>query len=277
MKPIPEGTTVGELLRLDVLDALERRILVSHALGLSRIQLITRSEQVLAPSEAHAVSVLLERRLAGEPIAYIVGEREFYGLPFIVTPDVLIPRPETELLVELALEKAPQQASVLDMGTGSGAIAVAIAHARTDLKVTALDQSQPALQIAQRNAGRHKAAVRFLHSDWYCALDDQRFDVIVSNPPYIVSGDVHLSQGDLRFEPADALTDHADGLSSLRTIIEGAPAHLKSGGWLMMEHGYDQAESVRDLLTQAGFIDVQSWKDLASIERVSGGRLERSS
>jgi release factor glutamine methyltransferase len=273
MTAVSEGMTVGAALRLDVLDALERRILVSHALGLSRVQLITQSEQVLTSSEALAIASLFERRMAGEPIAYIIGKREFYGLPFTVTPDVLIPRPETELLVELALDKAPPQSSVLDMGTGSGAIAVAIAQARPDLKVTALDRSATALQIAQQNAQRHKASVRFLQSDWYGGLKGERFDVIVSNPPYIVAGDAHLSQGDLRFEPADALTDHADGLTALRTIIKDAPQHLKPGGWLMMEHGYDQAEAVRALLSQAGFSDVQSWKDLASIERVSGGRL----
>jgi release factor glutamine methyltransferase len=274
MTTVSEGMTVGAVLRLDVLEALERRILVCHALGLSRVRLITQSERVLTSSEALAVSTFFERRLAGEPIAYIIGEREFYGLSFTVTPDVLIPRPETELLVELVLEKAASQASVLDMGTGSGAIAVAIAQARPDLQVTALDRSPPALQVAQRNAGRHKAPVRFLHSDWYGALDEEeRFDVIVSNPPYIVAGDVHLTQGDLRFEPADALTDHADGLAALRAVIKDAPQHLKPDGWLMMEHGYDQAEAVCALLSQAGFNDVQSWKDLASIERVSGGRL----
>jgi release factor glutamine methyltransferase len=274
MTAVSEGMTVGAVLCLDVLDSLERRILVSHALGLSRVQLITQSERALTSPEALAVSTLFERRLAGEPIAYIIGEREFYGMSIAVTPDVLIPRPETELLVGLALEKAPPQANVLDMGTGSGAIAIAIAYARPDLNVTALDRSLPALQIAQQNAERHKAPVRFVHSDWYGALDkEERFDVIVSNPPYIVAGDIHLSQGDLRFEPIDALTDHTDGLSALRIIIEGAPQYLKHGGWLMMEHGYDQAEAVRGLLNQAGFSDVQSWKDLASIERVSGGRV----
>jgi release factor glutamine methyltransferase len=273
MTAISEGMTVGALLRLDRLDALERRILVSHALGLSRVQLITQSERVLTRSETIAVSTLFERRLAGEPIAYIIGEREFYGLSFNVTPDVLIPRPETELLVELAIEKAPPDGSVLDLGTGSGAIAVAIAHARPDLTVTVLDRSLPALQIAQRNAERHQASLRIVHSDWYAALGDQHFDVIISNPPYIVANDVHLAQGDLRFEPVDALTDHADGLSALRIITAGAPAHLKPGGCLMMEHGYDQAEAVRALLSHAGFIEVQSWQDLAGIERVSGGQL----
>ncbi len=272
MPAIPEGSTISGLLRLEVLDALERRILACHALNLTRTQLITRSDHILTPDEIRAVTSLFERRLAGEPIAYITGEREFYGLSFKVAPGVLIPRPETELLVELAISKAPQQARVLDMGTGSGAIAVALAHARPDLQVWALDQSEAALNIAQENAQLNQVQVRFLQSDWYQAIEAQQFDLIVSNPPYIVANDAHLTQGDLRFEPIDALTDHADGLSALRTIIGGAASHLRPEGWLMMEHGYDQAEAVRTLLHETGFTEVQSWKDLASIERVSGGR-----
>src|SRR5690606_4751411 len=166
MPDISEGITVSGLLRLEVLDALERRILISHALNLTRTQLITRSDHVLTPEEIRGVSSLFERRLAGEPIAYITGEREFYGLSFKVAPGVLIPRPETELLVELAIARAPQQAKVLDMGTGSGAIAVALAHARPDLQVWALDQSESALKIAQENAQGHQLEVRFLQSDW---------------------------------------------------------------------------------------------------------------
>ncbi len=217
----------------------------------------------------------MQRRVAGEPIAYIVGEREFYGLSFEVTPDVLIPRPETELLVELALQYMPADARVLDLGTGSGAIAIALAHAQPDAIVTALDASPAALAVARGNAQRHSVAVELLHSDWFAALavprDMRQFDVIVSNPPYIVAGDPHLTQGDLRFEPADALTDHADGLSALRTIVSGAMSHLVAGGWLFVEHGYDQAAAVRTLLAEQGFVDGQSWKDLAGIERVSGG------
>jgi release factor glutamine methyltransferase len=159
------------------------------------------------------------------------------------------------------------------MGTGSGAIAVAIAHSRPDANVTALDVSDAALAIARANAAHNGARVRFLQSDWFGALaDDDTFDAIASNPPYIAAGDEHLSQGDLRFEPAGALTDHADGLSALRTIVAGSPAHLAPGGWLLMEHGYDQAASVRALLDGAGYTEVQSWRDLAGIERVSGGR-----
>ena len=265
------GTTIAALLRDGRMALLDARILLAHALQLSRVQLITQSERTLTAEETRRVSTLFQRRISGEPIAYIVGEREFFGLMLHTTPDVLIPRPETELLVELALDRLRASGSVLDMGTGSGAIAIALAHARPDASVTALDVSEAALAIARRNASRHHANIRFLQSDWYDALTSERFDIIVANPPYIVADDPHLSQGDLRFEPVDALTDHADGLSALRTIIAGASAHLASGGFLLMEHGYDQAPAVRDLLTQHGLQQVQSWHDLAGIERVSGG------
>jgi release factor glutamine methyltransferase len=187
---------------------------------------------------------------------------------------VLIPRPDTELIVELALERLPQNAPrLLDMGTGSGAIAVAVAHTRPDAAVTALDVSPDALAVAQANAAANGARVRFLHSSWFDALAaGDIFDVIASNPPYIAAGDDHLAQGDLRFEPVGALTDHADGLSALRSIVNGSPRHLVPGGWLLLEHGYDQAQAVRALLADAGFTEVQSWQDLAGIERVSGGR-----
>ncbi|MEN3292949.1 MAG: release factor glutamine methyltransferase [Burkholderiales bacterium] len=274
---VSPGSSIDALLKNAPLDPLETRILLSHALGLTRVQLITRSEHVFTAEEAQRLSALFQRRINGEPIAYIVGEREFFGLSFHVSPDVLIPRPETELLVELALERLPQNGRVLDMGSGSGAIAVAIAHARPDASVMAVDVSEAALAIARRNAARHGASVVFLQSNWYEALANRQFDVIVANPPYIIQDDVHLSQGDLRFEPIDALTDHADGLSALRTIIGGARNHLASGGWLMMEHGYDQASHVRDLLHAQGFAYVQSWKDLASIERASGGIAPQSS
>jgi release factor glutamine methyltransferase len=188
---------------------------------------------------------------------------------------VLIPRPDTELLVELACERLPRGGSVLDMGTGSGAIAVAIAHTRPDAQVSALDASAAALEVARGNAARNGVAVDFLQSDWYAALSPsaRRFDMIVSNPPYIVAGDRHLSEGDLRFEPVDALTDHADGLSALRTIIAGAPGFLNQNGWLLLEHGYDQAQAVRTLLQGEGWNQVRSWQDLAGIERASGGLL----
>jgi release factor glutamine methyltransferase len=266
------GATVAAVQAALPLDALENRILLCHALGMTRVGLITQSHRLLTAAEAAALDALLARRLHGEPIAYIVGKREFFGLDFAVTDAVLIPRPDTELLVELALDRLAPGAALLDMGTGSGAIAVAIAHSRPDAVVTALDASVAALDVARANAAANGASVRFLHSDWYAALAGARFDLIASNPPYIASGDVHLAEGDLRFEPVAALTDHADGLSALRTIVAGGSAHLAPGGWLLLEHGYDQAAAVRALLAAQGYTDVQSWRDLAGIERVSGGR-----
>jgi release factor glutamine methyltransferase len=277
---IRPGVGLTDALRGAPLDPLENRILIGHALQLTRIQLITQSERLITVEEAAQLNALFRRRLQGEPIAYIVGEREFFGLAMQVTPDVLIPRPDTELLVELALDRLPQHGQALDMGTGSGAIAVAIAHTRPDVSMTALDVSEGALKIAAGNAQRHGVKVDFLRSDWYAALGDATapyLDLIVSNPPYIVAGDAHLSQGDLRFEPVGALTDHADGLSALRIIIDGAASYLKPDGWLLMEHGYDQPEAVRKLLEQRGFAEVQSWRDLAGIERVSGGKLPATS
>ncbi len=268
------GLTLAAAQVQALLDPLDNRILLCHALGVTRVALITQSERTLNADEAARYAALVTRRLAGEPIAYIVGEREFFGLPFEVDPAVLIPRPDTELLVELALERLPAQGRVLDMGTGSGAIAVALAHQRRDADVTALDVSEAALTLARRNAARNQCHINFLGSDWFAALAQQpRFHLIVSNPPYIASGDRHLSEGDLRFEPSGALTDHADGLSALRTIIAGAPAHLHPASWLLLEHGYDQAAEVRACLQEHGYQDVQSWQDLAGIERVSGGRL----
>jgi len=277
MPLIAAESTLTAVLRSTHLPPLETRILLSHALQLSRVQLITQSERILNPDEIQTLSTLIARRLAGEPIAYLTGEREFFGLPFHVTPSVLIPRPETESLVELAIQRLPQGGSILDMGTGSGAIAIAIAHARPDAIVTALDVSVEALDIARGNAQRNDVNITFLHSDWFSALSTkqqpQTFDVIVSNPPYIVAGDPHLSQGDLRFEPVSALTDHDDGLSALRILCSNAAQYLHVNGWLLMEHGYDQAAAVRHMLVDNQFKDAQSWRDLADIERVTGGYL----
>lgn len=270
---IEAGTTLAQAQVRLPLEPLENRILLCHALSVTRVGLITQSERQLTEPEANALNALVARRQQGEPIAYIVGEREFFGLPFRVTDAVLIPRPDTELLVELALERLPPKGRVLDMGTGSGAIAVSIAHSRRDATVTALDVSPAALDVARGNAQANGAAVRFLQSDWYSAVDGESFELLVSNPPYVAAGDAHLAQGDLRFEPIGALTDHADGLSALRTIIAGAHQHLTAGGWLLMEHGYDQAAQVRELLEASRFDAVQSWRDLAGIERVSGGKI----
>jgi release factor glutamine methyltransferase len=269
---IAAGSTLAALQVKPLLGPLENRMLLSHVLGLSRVQLITQSERVISSDEAAQLSKLIERRRNGEPMAYLVGQREFYGLPFQVDPSVLIPRPDTELLVDLALDRLPQRGSVLDMGTGSGAIAIALAHTRPDAEVTALDVSTDALAVARRNADANQVKLHLIASNWYDALGDQRFDLIVANPPYIAAGDIHLSQGDLRFEPIGALTDHLDGLSALRHIVQGAARHLRPHGWLLMEHGYEQAEAVRALLNDGRYCEVQSWQDLAGIARVSGGR-----
>lgn len=270
---IAPGATIGALQGALPLDPLENRILLCHALGLSRVALITQSERALTAEEAERLAAVVRRRQFGEPIAYIVGHREFFGLNFQVNDSVLIPRPDTELLVELALERLPQAGRLLDMGTGSGAIAVSVAHTRPDASITALDFSGAALDVARANANAHGVEIRFLRSDWFSNLDDERFAVIASNPPYIAASDEHLSRGDLRFEPNMALTDHADGLAALRVIIGGAGRHLEKDGWLLLEHGYDQAAQVRALLEAHGYADVQSWRDLAGIERTSGGRL----
>ncbi|AJP60029.2 protein-(glutamine-N5) methyltransferase, release factor-specific [Pandoraea vervacti] len=273
-----DAATVATLLREPGLPPAESRILLAHILGWTRTQLITRDREPLAPETLAAYRSLHARRAAGEPIAYLTGTREFFGLTLKVSPSVLIPRPETELLVELALARLEgrRMPRVLDLGTGSGAIALAIAHGRPDAEVTALDRSANALDVARENARQLglEARVRFLESDWYGALPAETapFDIIVSNPPYIVSGDEHLSQGDLRFEPVDALTDHADGLAALRVIVAGAPSRLLPDSWLLCEHGYHQAPDVRALCTAAGFVDVMSERDLAGIERTTGGR-----
>jgi release factor glutamine methyltransferase len=254
---------------------LEAQILLGHTLGQARAWLIAHADDAPTPAQAGQFFALLQRRLGGEPVAYLLGEREFYGLAFRVTPAVLIPRPETELLVELALARMPagHPCRVLDLGTGSGAVAVALALQRPAAEIIAVDQSAAALAVAEDNAARlgtHN--LRFLHGDWYAPLGESRFELIVSNPPYIAAADPHLAQGDLRFEPAVALASGADGLDDIRAIIRGAAAHLQSGGWLLFEHGYDQAAACRQLLVQAGFQQVASAADLAGIERVSYGQ-----
>jgi release factor glutamine methyltransferase len=270
-------TTVADLLRASDLPALETRILLEHVLGWRRTELITRDAELLEDESVAAFEALEKRRMAGEPIAQLVGSREFFGLQFEVTPDVLIPRPETELLVETALEviASIDTPRVLDLGTGSGAIAVAIAHERPQAHIWAVDKSPEALAVAAQNALKLLGVDRpltLLESDWTEALDPSlRFDLIVSNPPYIALGDPHLSEGDLRFEPRAALTDEADGLAAIRTIIQRAPFLLRPGGSLWLEHGFDQAEQVRALLTARGMSEVRSVRDLAGIERISGG------
>jgi release factor glutamine methyltransferase len=276
-----DSVTPAALLRASPLPPLEARILLTHVLGWRPTQLITRSDEALDSKAVAQYRTLETRRVAGEPVAQLVGAREFFGLDFEVTPHVLIPRPETELLVETALTAMENMSRprVLDLGTGTGAIAVAIASMRPDARIWALDRSAEALAIATGNAARLLDAQRpggalvLQQSDWYGSLDTAlRFDVIVSNPPYIASGDPHLTQGDLRFEPRGALTDEADGLSAIRKIVAGAPTRLAGNGVLWIEHGYDQAEAVRNLLTAQGFTHVRSERDLAGIQRISGGQ-----
>lgn len=253
---------------------IEVQCLLQAVLQVDRAWLLTHPEHKLIDEQHARYAALFERRLIGEPIAYLLASREFYGLNFKVTPATLIPRPETELLVELALQRIPQHCAfrVLDMGIGSGAIALSIAHARPDAEVVAVDTSTAALEVAQFNAQRLGLKnIRLLHSDWFSALHDERFDIIVSNPPYIAADDAHLAQGDVRFEPRIALASGADGLDDIRRIVAEAKAHLNVKGWLLLEHGYGQAAHVRALLLQSGFAGVFSARDLSGIERVSGG------
>lgn len=248
----------------------EAGLLVGHALGLPRATLFAHPERTLTDAEWRRALALVERRAAGEPVAYITGGREFYGLALAVTPDVLIPRPETELLVELALAHLPPAgaARVLDLGTGSGAIALAIAHARPGARVYAADRSPAALEVARGNARRHRLDnVRFVAGDWLAPFAGGRFDLIVSNPPYVAAGDPHLARGDLRFEPASALPSGADGLDDLRRIITAAPGHLRTGGRLILEHGAGQQPMVLGLLSAQGFGACEGRNDLAGLPR----------
>jgi release factor glutamine methyltransferase len=253
----------------------EAQILLGHALGVSRAWLAAHDATIVDPGHAARFGELIERRRRGEPVAYLLGRREFYGLDFRVTPDVLIPRPDTEVLVDAALERLPPNghADVLDLGTGSGCVAIALAHARPDLRVTAVDVCAAALNVARWNASTHGVRVNFAQARWYGGLHGRRFDMIVSNPPYIARSDPHLGQGDLRYEPAIALASGEDGLADIRSIVGGAPVHLKQGGWLLLEHGHDQADASRDLLTDAGFAEAFLRLDLAGMPRVAGARL----
>lgn len=268
-------TTVAALLAAarQRIPAAEARLLLGHLLGKSAAWLEAhRDDEVVIGS---AYMKLMERRAVGEPIAYLIGVREFYGRDFAVTPEVLIPRPETELLVDIAKSKVSlcETAPVLDLGTGSGCLAITLALELPRARVTAVDVSPAALAVAGDNARRLDAHVEFVESDWFsAALQPQCFDFIVANPPYVAAGDPHLGEGDLRFEPVGALTDHADGLSAIRRIVADAPRWLAPNGWLFFEHGYDQAAAARQLLDAAGFSEIEQSCDLAGIVRVSGGR-----
>jgi release factor glutamine methyltransferase len=274
--------SIRALLGSSLLPANEARILLADVINkhyqLPRSALLSQDDLALSPIALSDWKTLESKRLAGEPIAYLIGKKGFHEIELTVAPGVLIPRPETELLVDLALDGINQVAgtvTVLDLGTGSGAIALAIAHSANHAMVTATDQSIAALQIAQQNARNLKLdkRVNFKQGSWYQALEgNDQFDVIVSNPPYIAKGDIHLGQGDLRFEPQSALTDELDGLSNLKVIIFGTNAHLKPEGLIAVEHGFDQGDAVMGMMAEAGFRDIQNHTDLAGHPRVSTAR-----
>ena len=266
--------TIAQALAGAQLDVIDARALLRHACGVNDAYLVAHANEKLSAAQSAAYGALVARRAAGEPIAYIAGTREFFSLEFKVTPAVLIPRPETELLVEIALERmgAGSACRVLDLGTGSGCIAITLAKHRPRARVMAVDRSAAALAVARENSVRHGTSnLELLQSDWFAALAAQRFDLIVANPPYIAARDPHLQRGDLRAEPVDALVAGSDGLECIRAILAAAPRHLNPGGSLVFEHGYDQAARCRELLKAAGLEDVFSRNDIAGVARVSGG------
>lgn len=286
--------TINTLLNEGALPRLEKRLLLEAAGGGDKMMQISQPDRRCSPQIVASYRQLCARRAAGEPIAYLLGTREFLGLELIVSPACLIPRPETELLVEWAAAHLPQRAHVLDLGTGSGAIAVGLAHLRADLEIWALDLSAEALKIAQTNAKKHGAKIQFLQSDWFSVWLDvsggqnenaphkkqetssknnknvankPQFDGIISNPPYLAADDPHLNQGDLRFEPQHALTDDADGLHAMAQICAQAPHFLEAGGFLAIEHGCEQGKHVRQILQHHGFHHINTHHDYASLER----------
>ena len=269
--------TVDQLLaeaRTAGIERLDAQRLLAHRLAQPRSWLLAHGDAVLTEVQSAQVRAELGRLAAGEPLAHLIGEAEFHGLTLKVTPNVLIPRADTEVLVDWALEllgSAGPTPSVLDLGTGSGAIALALAHAHPAARVTAVDASREALAVARANGERLQLRVEWLESDWWSALAGRRFDLIVGNPPYIAAGDPHLPA--LRHEPALALTPGGDGLGALRQIVAEAPVHLHRGGWLLLEHGFDQAKPVQAMLHAAGLVDIATRTDLAGHGRCTGGRL----
>ena len=308
MQP-PTLKTVADWLKAarQQIDALDARLLLQHVTGASRVDLICRPDAPLTAEAAQTLHELLRRRAAGEPLAYLVGTTAFRARPFKVTPATLTPSPETEELVDVALAKLAElsppssfafdarealtdvgavcepplpstthdtlseRRKILDMGTGTGVIAISLALEFPGAQVTACDLSPAALAVARENADHLRAPVRFLQSDWFSAFADERFHLIVANPPYIPAADPHLAGDGLSHEPRLALTDEADGLTAIRAITAAALRHLEACGWLLFEHGYDQGETARHLLAAAGFTQIQTWRDLAGQERISGG------
>ena len=259
------------------IDRQEARQLLQHVGAFPHAELIARPERELSEAQLAQYQALVSRREAGEPLAYLLGSAYFGGLEFAVSKAVLIPRPDTEVLVEQASARAQLLSAprIVDLGTGSGIVAIVLALRLPKAVVTAVDLSSAALAVARVNAQRHGAGVRFLEGDWYAPLGSERFDLIVANPPYVADGDPHLANDGLPFEPASALTDGVaggDGMACVDAIVAGARDHLLPGGWLLIEHGYDQAVKVRESMAAAGLSEVDSWRDESSIERVSGGR-----
>lgn len=274
------GITLGEALRAarERIDAVDARVLLQHATGLAHAQLVAHADREIDAAQAGVYSALVERRAAGEPVAYLVGWREFFGRRFAVGPGVLIPRPDTELLVDLALSKlrGHSRPRILDLGCGSGVLAITLALEVPGAAVAGADASPDALEMSRLNAAALGAQVSFFESDWYAGLPEQvesKFDLIVANPPYIAPDDAHLAQGDLRFEPRAALVGGGEaGEGDIAAIARGAPMHLASGGWLLVEHGWTQAQRVRALFLAAGLADVETARDLAGNERACIGR-----
>ncbi len=254
---------------------LDSELLLAHVLNRSRTWLYTWPEHRPAPAESEQFRQLVEQRQDGVPVAYLTGQCEFWSLTLEVNPATLIPRPETELLVEQALNHIPSGAAlrIADLGTGTGAIALSIATERPECRIVAADRCPTALATARRNADRHGITnVSFRAGDWYQPLAGEQFDIILSNPPYIADGDPHLQQGDLRFEPPEALTSGCDGLDAIRTLINSGRNHLDPGGWLMIEHGFDQGSAITRLLRQSGYHSIQSYPDLAGHDRITAAQ-----
>ncbi len=272
---MPEAASVDTLLGAAGIERREARMLLAHASDVAEASLAAFPERLIDAAAAARFRDWAQRRYSGEPFAYIVGWREFYGRRFKVTPAVLIPRPETELLIDRALERARSlpQPRILDLGTGSGAIAVTLACELPQAQVTAIDAAGSALEVAHAN-GRALAPgrVELVESDWFAGLGGRAFELIVANPPYIAAGDPHLVRGDLRFEPQAALVGGNDGMRCIDAIVAAAPQHLAHAGWLLLEHGFDQGAPARARLAAAGFESITTWRDLAGLERISGGR-----